>query len=316
MNSTVGIFFGGFIAVVLLLLFSATTFYMAYHVWQTCGGKTLEACTVVAFGDGLTYVVTTVGGLVSALVIARLSVTEPGKAPSVVPGTTEATTATTTVAILYLLGWMATGLTALVLGVMIYPKANQTLSDLGTTWLGLAVSAAYAYFGITPGSSKNDRSAMESTPSPEATDDLSQGQKVPNAGETATCGAITKKIKRTDPEFATLVSNQNASIVFKDEEGTGADRMMSTRLQAKLDALASLVSAEWTGVKLRVTEAWDENDEHLPTALHYEGRAADITTHPPDGAKLGRLARLAVNAGCDWVFYEDTSHVHVSVKKA
>jgi hypothetical protein len=315
MNSTVGIFFGGFIAVVLLLLFSATTFYMAYHVWQTCGGKTLEACPAILFGDGLTYVVTTVGGLVSALVIARLSVTEPGKTPSVVPGTTEATAVTTTIAILYLLGWMATGLTALVLGVMIYPKANQTLSDLGTTWLGLAVSAAYAYFGITPGS-KSDRSLMETAPSPAANTDLSQGQKVPNAAEAATSGAITKKIKRTDPEFSTLVSNQNASIVFKDEEGTGADRMMTTRMRDKLDALAPLVSAEWTGVKLRVTEAWDEDDEHSPDALHYEGRAADITTYPPDGAKLGRLGRLAVNAGFDWVFYEDTSHVHVSVKKA
>lgn len=313
MKSTVGIFFGGFIAVVLLLLFSASTFYMAYLVWDACGGK--ATCPAVSFAEGLTYVVTTVGGLVSALVIARLSVTEPGKAPSVVPGATEATRATTTIAILYLLGWMATGLTALVLGVMIYPKVNQTLSDIGTTWLGLAVSAAYAYFGITPTSS-NDRSLTESAPSLEATDDLSQGQKVPNASETATCGAIVKKIKRTDPEFATLVSNQNANIVFKDEEGTGADRMMTTRLQSKLDALASLVSAEWTGVKLRVTEAWDENDEHSPTALHYEGRAADITTHPPDGAKLGRLGRLAVNAGCDWVFYEDTGHVHVSVKKA
>lgn len=307
MKSTVGIFFGGFIAVVLLLLFSSSTLYMAYLVWDACSGQ--ATCPTVSFSEGLTYVVTTVGGLVSALVIARLSVTEPGKAPSVVPGTTEATTATTTIAILYLLGWMATGLTALVVGVMIYPKVNQTVSDIGTTWLGLAVSAAYAYFGITPLSSSS-RSSIE----PAANDDLSLGQKIPNASETATCGALVKKIKRTDPEFTTLVSNQNANIVFKDEEGTGADRMMSTRLQSKLDALASLVSAEWTGVKLRVTEAWDENDEHSPTALHYEGRAADITTHPPDGAKLGRLARLAVNAGCDWVFYEDTDHVHVSVK--
>jgi hypothetical protein len=242
-------------------------------------------------------------------------------APSVVPGTTEQTTTTTTIAILYLLGWMSTGLAALVLGVMLYPKASQTLNDIGTTWLGLAVSAAYAYFGISPGTS-NNRTLTEEAPAAPApaaaasAGNLSQGQKVPNASETATCGAITKKIKRSDPEFSTLVSNQNASIVFKDEEHTGADRVMTTRMRDKLDALALLVSAEWSGVKLRVTEAWDENNEHSSAALHYEGRAADITTNPPDGAKLGRLARLAVNAGFDWVLYEDTRHVHVSVKKA
>jgi hypothetical protein len=146
--------------------------------------------------------------------------------------------------------------------------------------------------------------------------DFSQGQKVPNAPEKNICGAITKKIKRSDPEFLTLVSNQNPDIVFKNEEETDADRMMTARLQVKLDALAALVSAEWPGVKLRVTEAWDEDNEHSATALHYEGRAADITTDPKDGDKLGRLARLAVNAGLDWVFFEDTLHVHVSVKKA
>jgi hypothetical protein len=145
--------------------------------------------------------------------------------------------------------------------------------------------------------------------------ELTQGQKVPNVSEQTAVGALTKRIRRTDPEFAGLVSNQNPAIVFKDEEGTGADRMMTARLQAGLDALAVTVATEWPGVTLRVTEAWDESDEHAPNSLHYEARAADLTTSPRDGAKLGRLARLAVDAGLDWVFFEDSAHVHVAARR-
>lgn len=145
-------------------------------------------------------------------------------------------------------------------------------------------------------------------------DDLEVGDKVPNKSETDASGAIKKKITRKDPEFKNLVENKNADIVYKDEEGTGADRMMSKKLSDKLDSLAKLVAKEWKGVKLRVTEAWDEDEEHAGQSLHYEGRAADLTTSDVDSAKLGRLGRLAVDTGFDWVWYENAQHVHVSVK--
>jgi hypothetical protein len=56
----------------------------------------------------------------------------------------------TRLAIAYLVIWLATGLLALVVGTMLYPNVNQTLNDIGTTWLGLAVASGYAYFGIKP----------------------------------------------------------------------------------------------------------------------------------------------------------------------
>jgi hypothetical protein len=146
--------------------------------------------------------------------------------------------------------------------------------------------------------------------------DLVLRAKVPNKAEVDVVGAIKKKIKRADAEFADLKENTNADIVFKDEEGTRADRMMTTRLCDALDRLATLVKGEWPSVSLRVTEAWDEDKEHAGQSLHYEGRAADLTTSDKDGGKLGRLARLAVDAGLDWVFFEDEKHIHVSVKRA
>ena|SRR5438067_1490597 len=146
-----------------------------------------------------------------------------------------------------------------------------------------------------------------------ANDDFTLGQMVPNRSEAAAVGAVLHKVVRGTPEFAAFVQNNNPDIVFKDEEHTGADRMMTPRLYEKLNALAALVKAEWPGLKLRITEAWDESGEHGPHSIHYEGRAADMTVSDISSSKLGRLARLAVNAGFDWVFFENMQHVHASV---
>jgi hypothetical protein len=152
---------------------------------------------------------------------------------------------------------------------------------------------------------------------------LKIGQKVPNRPESEVVGRLMKKIKRNSLDFNFLVYNDDPNIIFKNEEKdqpqSEADRLMSPRLREKLSILATLVVREYKDtvpeLRLRVTESWDENDEHHKNSVHYEGRAADITTSDKDLNKYGRLAALAVEAGFDWVYYENKEHIHVSVKR-
>lgn len=107
-----------------------------------------NAMQPIEFSSGITYVVTTIGGLFSALVIAKLSITKPGENPGKIESAPDKWV--TGLVWAYLIIWLLNGIATLLFGVMLYPKVSQNLNDMGTTWLGLAVASGFAYFGIKP----------------------------------------------------------------------------------------------------------------------------------------------------------------------
>jgi hypothetical protein len=139
---------GGMIAYILLALYSGIAVYIIIKVIECSRDPN---CTNIDLHSGLIYVLTTVSGLVSALVVSRMTIIIPGSDPGVFLNLGEGQPLIVNIIVwCYLIIWTFTGLAALVVGVIFFPDVCKTLSDIGTTWLGLAVAAGYAYFNIDP----------------------------------------------------------------------------------------------------------------------------------------------------------------------
>jgi len=89
--------------------------------------------------------------------------------------------------------------------------------------------------------------------------------------EVETCRAITDRIKRNSARFNNeLVTNFNSEITFNTDDS----RVMTSRMQSRLDALASAYFAE-TGRRMTILKAWtpfpDLDLSMNNESLHYEG---------------------------------------------
>lgn len=144
---------GSLIAVVLLGLYVYAV-VTGILVAQCVGTEGCTSHPLSSYSDGMVQALTLVGGLVSALVVAELAITEPGLPPMArTLGKNPSSRRRKSVAwmtAIYLVMWTGAGLAAYIFGQLLYPKALQPLTDLGQSWLGLAVAAGYTYFGIKP----------------------------------------------------------------------------------------------------------------------------------------------------------------------
>lgn len=143
---------GGSIAVVLLGLY-AYLVYVGCVVVNCASRGACTADTAASFNDVMAQALSVIGGLVSAFIIAELAITQQGAAPAArllsAGASAKATNVLKWVTGIYVLVWLAAGLAAFLVG-MRHPNALPALTNIGQTWLGLAVAAAYAYFGIGP----------------------------------------------------------------------------------------------------------------------------------------------------------------------
>lgn len=144
--------FGGLISVILLGIYLHLTVF-AVRVARCVDTPGCSTYTPALFNDGMAQALSVIGGLVSALVIAELALTKRGEAPGLRALPSEASGGAirlvSTISVLFVLVWIGTGLTAFMVGLY-HPAAMPVLTSHGQAWLGLAVSAAYAYFGLSP----------------------------------------------------------------------------------------------------------------------------------------------------------------------
>jgi hypothetical protein len=142
-----------------IILLGIYVFAIGAAIWSTvqaiqlCGTNAPCAQNFHAHRiEGVNFILNVVGGLVSALVIAELAITQPGELPSAQilqrrvmrPSKSVVKVVSTGFVIVWLVG----GTASLVMFVL-YPNAiPAALSEFAKAWLGLAIASAYSYLGI------------------------------------------------------------------------------------------------------------------------------------------------------------------------
>lgn len=150
--------FGALLAITLSLLWVGTTLWFVAIAF-TDGSCNVGASVSNVTSDGyecptsaFVEVHNVTFGLVSATVVAQLAITSPGKNPSdhLMKGITDSRKLywIKWIPAFYVASWGLVGLLALIAGSLSYNAV--VLRTTGFSFLGNAIAATYAYFGIDP----------------------------------------------------------------------------------------------------------------------------------------------------------------------
>ena len=102
--------------------------------------------------DGINLILNVVGGLVSALVVAELAVTNPGELPSAQLLRRRMSRSSkqlrTILSTAFIIVWILCGVISIIIYVLYPNQTPAALSEFAKAWLGLAIASAYSYLGI------------------------------------------------------------------------------------------------------------------------------------------------------------------------
>lgn len=139
--------FGGLLALILL----------GFYIWSIMVAVSLAAtgCTqnCPQLSNNMAYILNTIGGLISAVVIGVLGATQTGEFPaqkSIYDSKTLTGTVQTVAVImpsLFILVWIICGVVTVIYGFVLYDNVPP-LNASAKVWLGSAIGSVYAYFGI------------------------------------------------------------------------------------------------------------------------------------------------------------------------
>lgn len=139
--------FGGFLATILL----------AFYIWSIFDAIEIARCAsnCRAYTDNMSFLLNAIGGLISATVVGSLGVTQPGDFPHRAMFSQNLTGVSQSIASYmpsaYILVWIVCGVVMVVYGfVPDSPNTPPALAAQAKVWLGTAIAAVYAYFGIKP----------------------------------------------------------------------------------------------------------------------------------------------------------------------
>jgi hypothetical protein len=136
----------GAIACILLLIYLLTLGNVILSVlqWNQESGDFIPGVNIV-------WVINILGGLVSGVVIGNLALADRGSTPlNQVKILAEDYGKKLMQAIvwIYIIVWLLIGFSSFYVGVIRCPDVSVTLNEIGKSWLGILVGAAYAWFGI------------------------------------------------------------------------------------------------------------------------------------------------------------------------